>query len=431
MPSQEELYTRIERLEKLVRISTLISSSLDIDTVLVQILEAAGEVMDAGGTSIMLLEEDTGDLLCQQATGRVGKLVCQVYRLPKGQGIAGWVAQNAQPVRLENVYDDPRFSPEMDRKTGFHTQSMLCVPLVAKDRLLGVAQVVNKTRHDTVVPFTSEDEELFTLFAQQAAIAIDNARLHRSLLTQERLQADLQVARKIQQSFLPERPPDVPGLELAAYYEPSFQIGGDFYDFFHLSPDELALVIGDVSGKGTSAALYMARFVSDLKIHALQERDPVRLVQVLNDIQHERSRFGMFITLIYGILNLRTFQLDYVCAGHPPLFRYRPGASCDTVQGESGFPLGIFEEAGYSLNRLVLEPDESLIWYTDGVVEAQSREGRLIGSDWLSRFLEAKALTAPQLAQRIVDEVHRFGGQESFYDDITLMVLRRKREDEP
>ncbi len=430
MHSEGNLQARIERLEKLVKTSTLVSSSLDVNTVLSRILEAATEVMAAGGASIMLLDEDTGDLLCQEATGRVGKQVCQVYRLPKGQGIAGWVAEHRQPARIENVYDDPRFSPAMDKKTGFRTQSMLCVPLIAKERLLGVAQVVNKAERGAVIAFDDEDEELFALFGQQAAIAIDNAYLHRSLLKQERLEADLQVARKIQQSFLPDCPPELPGLELSAYYEPSFQVGGDFYDYFHLSPERLALVIGDVSGKGTSAALYMARFLSDLKTHAFQERDPVRLLDLLNPVQRERSRFGMFITLIYGILDLPSYRLDYVLAGHPPLYRYRPGGDCGVVPAEAGPPLGIFEDATFSLNRLTLEPGEAMIWYTDGIVEAQSREGRLIGSDWLCPFLKDQALTAQELGRKIVDEVHRFGGQESFYDDITVMVLRRKMKDE-
>lgn len=256
--------TRTERLEKLVRLNTLINSSLDIDTVLEKILEAATEVMEAGAASIMLLDKETGDLLCQQATGRVGKQVCKEYRIPQGQGIAGWVAEHQQPLRIGNAYEDYRFNSGMDQKTGFRTRSILCVPLIAKDKLVGVAQVLNKEalREDRteIISFDAEDEELFTLFGQQAAIAIENTQLHRSLLNQERLSWDLNVAREIQMSLLPQRALHLPGLEIQGYYEPSFQVGGDIYDFFPISQDKIALVIGDVSGKGVSAALYMVRF---------------------------------------------------------------------------------------------------------------------------------------------------------------------------
>jgi len=170
------LKRRVGRLEKLLELNAFINQSLDIDSVLYQILGSAAEVMDARASSIMLHDEATGDLLLQQATGRVREQVRKVFRIPKGKGIAGWVAERRQPLVIEDAYQDDRFSPSMDKKTGFRTKSILCVPLIAKERLVGVAQVINKTAggDDTeeVGVFDAEDLKLFTLFADIAAIAI-------------------------------------------------------------------------------------------------------------------------------------------------------------------------------------------------------------------------------------------------------------------
>ena len=419
---------RAERLEKLVKINILINSSLDIDTVLSQILSAATQVMEANAASIMVLDEESGDLLCQQAVGEVGQAVCREFRIPKGTGIAGWVAENRKPVRIADAHEDPRFNPEMDRKTGFRTRSLLCVPLMAKDRFIGVAQVLNKEvvteAGVSIGEFNEEDEELFGLFAQQAALAIENARLHRSLLQQQRLDWDLNIARQIQQSFLPTGPLHVQGVELYTHYHPAFQVGGDIYDYFLIGPDRLALVIGDVSGKGVSAALYTARFISDLRSLAQQDRRPKEVVETMNRYQFERSRFGMFITLIFGILDLKSGQLEYVYAGHPPIFWSRPDEFCIQVKGPSGPPLGIFADRTYTPGELTLETGDTLLWYTDGIIEVMNQHGQINGVEWLGQILKASDISTETLVKKIDDQVHRFGGQDSFYDDIAMMVVR-------
>jgi len=422
--------SRIERLEKLLKINTFINSSLDVDAVLGEILGYAAEVVEAAAASIMLLDELTGDLLCQQAIGSVGHRVCREYRIPKGEGVAGWVTEHQQALRIDDVYKDFRFSSAMDLKTGFRTQSMLCIPLVAKDRQIGVAQVINKQRRTAgkaeVVPFDSEDEYLFTLFGQQAALAIDNAQMHKALLKQERLKYDLKVAREIQLSLLPQESPEIPGLEIAGYYEPALQVGGDIYDYFLIDPNRLALIIGDVSGKGVSAAFYMARLVSELKALAQQAANPVQIVETLNRLQCERSRRGMFITFIFGIVDLRSFQLDYVRGGHPPLCRYSVGGEGEMIEQLNDRPLGILKDSTYRVNRLTLEPGDVLIGYTDGIVEAFDTDGRMIGAHWLHRYFKDLTPSAEALARSLADEVHRFGGQENFLDDIAMVVLKRK-----
>jgi sigma-B regulation protein RsbU (phosphoserine phosphatase) len=423
---------RCERLKQLLQINVLINSSLDIDTVLAKILESATEVMQAGASSIMLLDESSGDLLCQQATGEVGQKVCKEYRIPKGKGIAGWVAENGKPVNIPDVYKDERFSPEMDRKTGFRTQSLLCIPLIAQDRLVGVAQVINRksTQDDreAVVPFDREDEELFDLFGKQAAIAIDNARLHQSAIKQKQLEWDLRVAHEIQKSLLPQHPPRIPGLEIGSYYKSSFQVGGDAYDFFPIGHNQLALVIADVSGKGISAALYNVRFISDLRSLALQTNNPAEVVNTLNRMQCERSRFGMFITLIFGVLDLSTYWLNYVQAGHPALCRLRPSGQGEFLKAEPGPPIGVFEHTEYHISRASLAPGEALLWYTDGVIEVRNSQDEMIGQDWMCQYQSETGQPVGGLVQRLIDEVHRFGGQQSYYDDIAMFAVKRSME---
>jgi phosphoserine phosphatase RsbU/P len=418
--------SRMERLEMLVQINSMINSSLDFGSVLREILECAKRIVGADAASIMLRDEQTGDLLCLTASGEVGGQVEEEYRIPRGKGLAGWVAEHQKPLRIKDAYEDRRFNPAMDAQTGYRTQSMLCVPLIAKGRLQGVAQVINKKINGGIGPFTEEDEELFCLFSQQAGLAIDNACMHQKIIKQERLNADLKIAREIQKDLLPAHPFESEYLEIFGYYQPSFQVGGDMYDYFLLPRNRLAIVIGDVSGKGVSAALYMARVISELRALAHHYEEPALIIKALNKLHCERSRFGMFVTLIFGILDLKTFQLDFVLAGHPDLCIYHSDGRYEFVEAVRNRPVGIFEDSVYDQNRVSIHPGEVVLWYSDGIVEVTSPKGEDVERYWLGGFLEDLTLPARKIAQKIIDSVHRFGGQDNFYDDLTLLVMKRK-----
>lgn len=166
--------------------------------------------------------------------------------------------------------------------------------------------------------------------------------------------------------------------------------------------------------------------MSDLRALAFQQSEPEIIVNHLNRIQCERSRLGMFITLIFGILDLKTFRFKYVCAGHPPLCLRSQDGTCNFISGVSDTPIGIFEDTPFRTNEMEILPGDLLLGYTDGIVEVRNSEGTMIGSSWLCSLLENQGTQTDAVLQKVVDEVHRFGGQESFYDDIALMLLHRE-----
>ena len=254
---EENLTRLVERSYKLgmiIEVMPLLNSTFEMDELLVAVMESAQIVMQAEAGSLMMSDESTGDLIVKVATGPIKDKLIGV-RVPKGEGIAGWVAQNGRSLLVSDVEKDPRFYPDLDEITGFKTKSILCTPIKLRDEVIGVIEVIN--RNDGLC-YSEDDISLLETLAHQAAIVIERARLHQAVLEKQRLEHELLFARKIQERFWPEEPPRIPGVEIAAKSEPSTQVGGDYYDFIPLSDGRIGIAIGDVSGKDVSAALLMA-----------------------------------------------------------------------------------------------------------------------------------------------------------------------------
>ena len=420
--SRQELVRRLSRLQRVLSVATVINSTLDLDRLLELGMVVAREVMDAEASSLMLAEEGSGDLVFEVATGSVGDQVKAKYRIPRGQGIAGWVAQEGKPALVRDAYDDPRFNPDFDRETGFRTRSVLCIPLRDKGRLIGVASVLNKRGEaGEHLVFEEEDVDIFGLLCDQLAVAIENAKLHAAVLARQRLERDLELAQTIQQSFLPQSYPETPGLVLAARNEPAQSIGGDMYDFFRICERDLAVVIGDVSGKGISAALYMARLVSDLRHAAAASPDPGDVLAALNDALVPRSTRGMFVTLTYMLINLETREFRYASAGHHPILRRRVDGDISYLSTRGGTPLGIVPRAVFPVETATMEEGDLLLMFTDGIVEATSNAEEMFGYARLEEQVKNNPPHPTILIGRLVDAVRSYAGMERMLDDITAV----------
>ena len=326
------------RLRRLFEVGLLITSSLDLDEVLTRAMDLSRQVMEADACSLMLLDEEAGELVFRIALSEVGE---QIYerRLPVGQGVAGWVAANREPALIPDAYADERFDRSYDEATGYRTRSILCLPLTVKDRLIGVSQLINKLNGEA---FTEGEAELFRMLNAQVAIAIENARLHADRLRQERLERDLAFAHAIQKSFLPQELPQEDGVEFAASCSSAMEVGGDLYDVIAFPDGRYAVVIGDVSGKGVSAALYMARLVSEIRHLALRLEEPGAVLSALNDQLAAGAQGGMFVTLVCALLEPATGCLAVANAGHPPPLVRREGGGPPLVLDEGvGPPLGV------------------------------------------------------------------------------------------
>jgi phosphoserine phosphatase RsbU/P len=297
-------------------------------------------------------------------------------------------------------------------------------------------------KDDGAEPFHQGDLDLLTGLAAQAAMALQNARMHQESLKQQRLQQDLLLAEQIQKSFLPRQLPSVEGIEFVTEYRPAYSVGGDFYDVFWLNYDRIGVFIGDVSGKGVSAALLMARISSDLRLAAMAESDPARALGHVNRIVLERRQPDIFVTGIYLTLDVKSHVMTLANAGHlPPFVRRHSVGQLERVDGGAGTAIGIFDDAEYEQVQLTLDPGDSLVLCTDGVLEATNLAGDQFGFERLEASLGAGAASAAELNDRLMRDLRAHVGEAAQYDDLTIIVCgiaqhivtpeRKQRRDEP
>ena len=423
MENQSEiarLSQKVARLRTLIEVNALISSSLEIDTILENVMTISKKVMNADASSLMRVDEKTNELIYQVAQGAVGEKLKQEFRLKMGQGIAGTVAEEGEPLLLEDAYTHPKFHRAHDDATGYRTKSMITVPLKVGNRVTGVAQVINRLDGK---PFDQDDLELFLALAGLAAIALENARMHQTLLEKQRLVKDMEFARTVQESFLPQTAPEMQSYRFSAHYTPALEVGGDFYDFIRLDRDRTGIVIGDVSGKGVPAALFMAKLGSDMRTLAFTEADPAAALAKLNDLLVERSRRGMFATLLYLVLDTASGSLTICNAGHlPPVIKKADG-TVTRLPAAGGAPLGIMPGMQFGRETVTLERGDTAVLYTDGIIEAMNAREELYGFDRFEALLRRSPSEPDKLKSSIVDDVNRFTGLSPQHDDMTLVCF--------
>ncbi len=414
------LEQKIKRLSTLIEVNGIISSSLNLDQILENVMTISKRIMNADASSLMLIDEKTNELVYEVALGTVGEKLKQEFRLKLGQGIAGTVAQEGKPLLLEDAYTHPKFYRGHDQATGYRTKSMITVPLKVGERITGVAQVINKLDGGV---FDKDDLELFIALCSLAAIAIENAKMHRSLMEKQRLVKDMEFARTVQESFLPQKAPEIASYKFSAHYTPAQEVGGDFYDFIRLDGGRTGIAIGDVSGKGVPAALYMAKLGSDLRTLAFTEKDPAQTLQELNNQLAERSRRGMFATLLYIELDSQSGGLIVSNAGHlPPIIKQADG-TVKKFSTAGGAPLGILPGMSFGQETTEMRPGETVILYTDGIIEAMNEKAELYGYERFEALIRKSPADPDALKSAVIDDVNRYIGRSPQHDDMTLVCF--------
>jgi len=415
------LRSKVSDLSSLIETSIIINSTLELDALVRLVMEKAQSVMKAAASSVMLLNDEGDSLECTVALGEVGEQVKKI-QLRIGEGIAGWVALHGKPQIIPDVSNDSRFSSKTDSSTGFQTKSILAAPLMVKNKVIGVAEVINRIDGK---PFDNDDLDLFSTFCRQVAMAIENTRMHNLKMEQQRLHQELESARIIQESFMPEILPSLDNSQfsIAAKSLPAAMVGGDLYDFIHFDSNTLGIVVGDVTGKGVPAALYMARLVSDFRQHAQMSRLPAAVFKSLNSLLVERSRRGMFVTMQYGILNAEDGKFMYSNAGHIPYIKISSKRKIELLSGAKTIPLGIAPELEFEETSVQLKKGDFVVSITDGIIEAKNRGGEEYSLNRTLDLLSKSKGTAEEIVESLIKDVQVFAKGRDQHDDLTVLAM--------
>jgi len=412
------------RLKKLVAASQALAKVESVDELLPILLLMAQDVTLASASSFMLYDEKKKSLSFSLAMNEdhenVEETLRDKVRLKLGEGVAGWVAQHREKVRVDDAAADSRVFRPADAATGFVTRNLMCVPVLHGRTLLGVAQVLNAKGREH---FDDDDMELLESFAHLASVALIRGNLLEAKLREQRMRSQLEAAARIQQHFWPKNPCLGDAWEIWGRTRPAVSVGGDMYDFIAQADGSWIICIADVAGKGLPAAMVMAALWGKSRGLAAPGKSARQMMAELNNEVLEVMGGEVFATAVIGRLLPETGELDLALAGHlPPLLKGPDGVT--EVGGLTGLPLGIDEDAEYSGLTMTLEPGQSLVLVTDGVTEARNKAGEFYGDARLLDFL--RAAPAPKLGEALLGEIRRFRGRAAANDDTTVVVVRRK-----
>jgi sigma-B regulation protein RsbU (phosphoserine phosphatase) len=359
------------------------------------------------------------------------KFVEQILRSEEiafGEGVVGSVAQDLKPLFIGNGAEDPRVCRHSDPSLAI--RSMMLAPLLFRDNFLGVIAVANPAAGES---FSESEFSILQSLAEQSAMALHNADLIQLQLERSRINVDLSLASDVQRLLLPKVYPRREGLEIATHYVSAQKVGGDLFDLIDLPDDRLGFAIADVSGKGISAGLLMALCQTHLRHLARDFSDPAEVLQAMNRELLPEISNEMFVTMIYGILDLKEGTVTLARAGHElPLLVHNPG---DTGVVEKqhlrspGMALGMVDQEIFSglISSLTVPflAGDILVLYTDGVTESVNADGEEFSKERLAQLVARyQTMEAEGIKNKILEEVSAFAGARGVADDLTLVVLR-------
>ena len=408
-----------ETLALLYEITHEITGILDRGELLRRIAERVKKLVDYDVFTVMLWNE-SAQVLESVFAMRFEDAIPSRVSIPLHQGITGNAAAERRTIRVIDVRLDPRY---LQGGTDVEVRSELVVPLLRQDRLVGVLDL------ESTVPnaFSAEHERLLNILGSYVAVALENARLFEEAReTQVRMQDDLETAREIQRQLLPSGARDVPGLDLATAYVPARELGGDFYDLLPFGVGRLAIAIGDVSGKGTAAALYGSLAIGILRELVVdREATPAEMLSLLNGRLLAARLDARFIAMHFAIYDAALRELSIANAGGTlPLLIHAGEVTEIDVRG---VPLGLMPNTEYDEIRLALSPGDIVVFASDGVHESMNLDLEEFGSDRLKSLLAEVAIADPAytIAQRIVKATDEHAGVgRPPHDDRTLLILR-------
>jgi len=430
-----------DTLRRLLDVSRRLGNTPDLGEILSVIIDAMRDLLqarratvfeyDAGNDQLVAtvahgLEPDVLNGTASSASASSASSQMPEVRFPAGAGIAGAAAQTRRIVNVPDAYADARFNPEVDRRTGFRTESILSIPLCGIDgELIGVAQVLNKIGG----AFDEADEAVAEALAAQAAVAIKRARLIQDQLARQKLERDLELARTIQQATFPNSLPDVAEYEIATWSESADSTGGDAYDVIATGEAgaEVLFLLADATGHGIGPALLATEIRAMLRMAARLDADLNSMAEHLNSQLCEDTPAGYFVTGWLGLLNPQTHLLQSFSAGQAPLFHVHARERTVEERAADTVPFGIIPDIDAScVNEIDLEPGDIFAVMSDGICEAGNLQHQQFGSERIMAALcDARLQTAEAIVRELLVRVHEFCGEAPAKDDRTILLIKR------
>jgi sigma-B regulation protein RsbU (phosphoserine phosphatase) len=408
-----------QTLALLYEVSREVTSILDREELLSRVAERIKKIVNYDVFSVMLWNEQTQHLESIFASRRGDSLPART-RVPLHKGLTGTAAGERRVLRINDVADDPRY---ILCESGVSVRSELVVPLMLFDRLVGVLDLESSKPH----AFTLEHERMLSTLGSYVAVALENARLYQEARESERrLRSELDTAREIQRQLLPTGAREVPGLDLAAAYVPAHELGGDFYDFLPYGQGRLGFMLGDVSGKGTAAALYGSLAIGTVREIVVDHAcEPACMLALLNQRLLGARLDSRFIAMLFAVYDASTRKITLANAGGPYPLLVRDG-EVQAIRLE-GVPLGLIPGTEYDETTIDVVPGDVLLLASDGILESANAAQEEFGPERLTCLLSAISPgdSAREIAERILAATDGHSGSGTApHDDRTLVVLR-------
>jgi sigma-B regulation protein RsbU (phosphoserine phosphatase) len=403
----------------LYEVSRELTSILEREELLLRVAQRVKKLVNYQTFSVMLWNEQT-QLLESVFAMRSDESIPVRLQLPLHQGLTGTAAGQRRALRINDVRDDPRY---ILCESGVEARSELVIPLFLRDRLIGVMDLESTVPH----AFTAEHERMLVTLGSYVAIALENARLYKEAReSEQRLRNELDTAREIQRQLLPTGAREIPGLDLAAAYVPARELGGDFYDFLPYGKGRLAFALGDVSGKGTAAALYASLAIGTVREIVVDHNGaPAEMLALLNQRLLGARLDSRFIAMLFAVYDAPTRRLTLSNAGGPYPLLVRDGV-VQPIRLE-GVPLGLLPGTDYDEMTIDLQPGDVALFASDGILESENADKEEFGPERLAEVLAGLSPedSAGTIAEHILRATDLHGGVGNPpHDDRTLLVLR-------
>jgi phosphoserine phosphatase RsbU/P len=410
-----------ERYKFYYSIGRLFNSSLSIDLVLDIVLSRVIEEMEVEAGSFWIYDNEREMAVCSACRSPGGNSL-RGNSIDLNFGVKGYCLRNRRSIIIEDISQCNWFSRDFEKKMGLKTRNLMCVPLLHKQRLLGVLELVNKK--DASRTFTQEDIDLLEPLVSTAAMALDNVDLFIGIAEKERMKKELEFSSFLQSAILPRKTFVTPFFEMKARIIPSMELGGDFFDWRELDEDKYLFLIADVSGKGNPAAIFMAITRSILWTVSNFFFDPQKICEKTNEFLRKSTRIDMFVTLLLMVADMKKKTLKYVSCGHNSGLLIRKNGEKIPLKTK-GLPLGVNEQSTYEQKEITIQEGDFIALYTDGITEVVNDGGEEFGEKRFERLvLKYKNLEVQEFVNKIFTKIDDFAADEKDNDDRSLLVLK-------